>query len=123
MTTPTLPAIDRYTITSATALGYTGTRVGGGGGTVQIVNLYEASNYYGALDPPQNPCAVLEPRLIPTGSVVFGFTVGNGSTVYTCAPNAFTVLCQGCGAVAESMQSMYDSVGADSAVASRMLGG
>lgn len=115
-------AVDRYTITGASATGYTGTRVGGGG-TVQIVNLYEVSSYYGALDPPQNPCAVLEPRLIPTGSVVFGFTVGSGSTVYTCAPNAFTVRCQGCGAVAESMQAMYDSVGAESAVASRMLGG
>lgn len=118
-----LPVIDRYTITSASALGYTGTRVGGGGGTVQIVNLYESSSYYGALDPPQNPCAVLEPRLIPTGSVVFGFTVGNGSTAYTCAPNAFTVTCQACGGVAESVQALYDSVGAESMVAGRMLGG
>ena len=115
--------VDRYTIIGASASGYTGRRVGGGDSDiVQIVNLYE-SNYYGALDSPQNPCAQLEARLIPAGSVVFGFTVGSGTTVYTCAPNAFTVTCQSCGGVAESMQQMYDSVGADSAVASRMLGG
>lgn len=91
------------------------------GATSTMENLYETSDYYGALLGPQNPCATLTPGRLGPGDRVFGFTYGG--KIVTCAPTAFYVACQPCGGVAQSIQALYDGEGAEAAVASRMLGG
>lgn len=117
------PAVDTYTIIAEAGLGrYQAVLIGGSGsGSILIENLYETSNYYSALAGPQNPCAVLDPRKLIPGDVVFGFKIG--SKTYTCAPTAFTVTCQPCGTASQGIAALNDAVGAASAVASRMLGG
>ena len=91
-------------------------------GTTQTMeNLYETSDYYGALLGTQNPCATLTPGRLGPGDRVFGFTYGG--TLVTCAPTPFSVVCQPCGGVAQSIEALYDAEGAEAAVASRMLGG
>ena len=94
------------------------------GDSVFLYNAYEieGNNYYGALDPAfQNPCARLSPEPLKVGHWVIA-TQWAGSW-YAIAPSPFKVECQPCGNVAESMQALYDTVGAEAAVASRMLGG
>ncbi len=91
------------------------------GATSTMENLYETSDYYGALLGVQNPCATLAPGRLGPGDRVFGFTYGG--TLVTCAPTPFGVACQPCGGVAQSIQALYDAEGAEAAVASRMLGG
>jgi hypothetical protein len=91
------------------------------GATQTMENLYETSDYYGALLGVQNPCATLTPGRLGPGDRVFGFTYGG--TLVTCAPTPFSVVCQPCGGVAQSIEALYDADGAEAAVASRMLGG
>lgn len=91
------------------------------GTTEMMENLYETSAYYGALLGPQNPCATLTPGRLGPGDRVFGFSYGG--QLVTCSPTPFSVACQPCGGVAESIQALYDSEGAEAAVVSRMLGG
>ena len=91
------------------------------GATQTMETLYETSDYYGALLGTQNPCATLTPGRLGPGDRVFGFTYGG--TLVTCAPTPFSVACQPCGGVAESIQALYDAEGAEAAVVSRMLGG
>ncbi len=91
------------------------------GATRTMENLYETSDYYGALLGTQNPCATLTPGRLGPGDRVFGFTYGG--QLVTCAPTPFSVVCQPCGGVAQSIEALYDAEGAEAAVASRMLGG
>ena len=116
-------AIGVYTVISAQPAGrYTVRRSDDtSGATESMENLYETSAYYGALLAPQNPCATLEPRRLGPPDRVFGFRFGG--TLVTCAPTAFSVTCQPCGGVPQSIGALYDAEGAESAIASRMLGG
>ena len=117
------PAVDLYGIIGESEFGrYEASLIGGpGSGSVLIDNLYELSDYYSALAEPQNPCAELQPRKLVTGDIVFGFKIG--SRHYTCAPTAFTVTCQNCGGAPQGIAALNAAVGAESAVAGRMLGG
>lgn len=60
---------------------------------VEIVNLYETGNYYGALGQ-QNPCARLEPMSLGIGDVVPVIVFND--TYYTMAPTAFSSTCVPC---------------------------
>lgn len=102
----------RYSVVDATFPGV---------GPEEMENIYETSTWYGAKDPPQNPCAQLQERTLRVGDEVFGFKVGG--SLYTCAPTAFGVECLPCGTAPEGIAAMYDSAGAEAAVASKMLGG
>lgn len=70
-----------------------GTDIDYGTEPVEIVNLYETGNYYGALGMP-NPCAQLEPRALGIGDIV-PIIVFN-DTYYTMAPVAFSSTCVPC---------------------------
>jgi len=92
------------------------------GEPLTMENLYETSDYYGALLGPSNPCASLSPRQLGPGDRVFGFT--QGDTLFTCAPTAFSVECQPCGTnPGGALASTYDAAGAESITASMMLKG
>lgn len=102
----------RYSVVDATFPGL---------GPEEMENIYETSTWYGAKDPPQNPCAQLQERSLRVGDEVFGFKVGG--SLYTCAPTAFTVECLPCGTAPQGISALYDSAGAEAAAASKMLGG
>ena len=96
------PVVAVYQITAqAGQLGhYFGTPIPGaetdidyGTEPVEIVNLYETGNYYGAMGM-QNPCAQLEPRSLGIGDVVP--VIVFGGTYYTMAPTAFSSTCIPC---------------------------
>ena len=113
-----------YTVLAAMPAGMYSVRASNdtSGATQVMENLYETSAYYGALLAPQNPCATLTPRRLGPGDRVFGFTYGG--TLVTCSPTAFTVTCQPCNTSPASAVPEYEeSVGAESAVSSMMLGG
>jgi hypothetical protein len=92
------------------------------GDPVMMENLYETSNYYGALLAPQNPCATLTARRLGPGDRVFGFT--SGGALFTCSPTAWTVVCQPCGTnPGGALASTYDAAGAEAIASSMMLKG
>lgn len=84
-------------------------------------NLYETSAYYGALLPPQNPCATMVPRRLVLGDRVFGF-MANGM-LYTCAPTAWSVECQPCGTAPIQAEDAYGAAASEGYVVGKMLGG
>jgi hypothetical protein len=62
---------------------------------VEIVNLYETNDYYGALDTANgNPCVQLAARALGIGDTVFALEVEG--VLYTMAPIAFRPECQSC---------------------------
>lgn len=94
------------------------------GDSVFLYNAYEieGNNYYGALDPAfQNPCARLTPEPLRVGHWVIA-TQWAGSW-YAIAPSPFKVECMPCGTAPQGISALYDSAGAEAAVASKMLGG
>ena len=95
--TPPRPSIGLYEVVAdGDGLGkYLVVPSGAGTPVTELENIYETSEYYGALDEPQNECAELVPRTLRIGDKVFGFTVGDA--MYTCAPTGFGVACQPCG--------------------------
>lgn len=85
-------------------------------------NLYETSDYYGALLGTQNPCATLTPRRLGQPDRVFGFT--QRGKLYTCSPTAWGVECQPCGTnPGGALASTYDAAGNEASVAGMMLKG
>ena len=114
-------AVDIYTIVSAEQATGMYTARSGDGGTVQLQNLYETSDYYGA-SLTDNPCAQLVAGLLPPGSRVLALL--KGDMAITCAPTPFGVTCTNCGtnpggALAEG----FTQANGESGAASLMLGG
>jgi len=67
----------------------------GSGEPVEIINLYETNQYYGALDTSNgNPCAQLEARGIGIGATVP--VIEFAGELYTMAPTAFRPVCVPC---------------------------
>lgn len=92
------------------------------GDPLEMENLYETSDYYGALLAPQNPCATLVARALGSGDRVFAFPYGG--RLVTCSPTAWTVECQPCGTnPGGALASTYDAAGAEATVAGIMLKG
>lgn len=69
--------------------GYT-MEIDGTGESVDVLNLYEASAYYGAMEE-QPECAVLSPLSIPDGSRIWAFQYRD--EWFTCIPTPFSVAC------------------------------
>lgn len=87
---------------------------------VEIVNLYETGNYYGALGQ-QNPCAQLEPRALGIGDIV-PIIVFN-DTYYTMAPVAFSSTCVPCGTTPALAAATDTNFPVEQAVAGIMMRG
>jgi hypothetical protein len=117
-------SVDVYTVLASSGNGtYSVRRASETSGEPETMeNLYETSDYYGALLAPQNPCATLTPRTLGAGDRVFGFT--SGGRLFTCAPTAWTVECQPCGTnPGGALASTYDASGNEASVAGMMLKG
>lgn len=87
---------------------------------VSIANIYETSNYYGALSATA-PCSTLAPRRLAVGDVVLGFT--HQGLLYTLAPTAFDVTCVGCDGLAASTPANFQAADVERQVSSIMLEG
>jgi hypothetical protein len=117
-------AVGIYTVVASMPGGMYSVRpVGDTTGEPQTMeNLYETSDYYGALLGPGNPCATLTPRRLGPGDRVFCFT--SGGALFTCSPTAWTVECQPCGTnPGGALAATYDAAGAEASVAGMMLKG
>jgi len=117
-------AVGVYTVLASMPNGMYSVRpVGDTTGAPQTMeNLYETSDYYGALLGPANPCATLSPRRLGPGDRVFGFT--QGGALFTCSPTAWDVECQPCGTnPGGALPATYDAAGIEASVAGMMLKG
>jgi hypothetical protein len=115
-------ALSVYTILSSSGDGLYIGRTSASSAEVTIENLYETSDYYGALLGPQNPCALLTPRPLGAGDRVLGMRIGQ--RVITCAPTAWSVQCLNCGTnPGGALIETANATNNESAVASMMLKG